>query len=279
MPPRTSVSVTLTRPKKSLGQTFLIDDNIARNIIRDLRLSPDDVVVEIGPGHGALTKYLAERVHKLIAVEIDQRIVGELAVRFESPSVTIINQDFLALDLRALQARVGRKLRLVGNIPYHLTSPILLKAFDERVALRDCTLMVQREVAQRLAANPCTKQYGIPSVYARFYGELGILFNVSPNCFYPKPKVSSAVIQETLFEKLPYKVDEQLFRTVVRTAFGKRRKTVRNALKYLPFEKDLVQTFVGASNPLFDKRPEQLAVAHYVELTNTIEERLHGSRN
>src|SRR5712692_5864921 len=214
------------KPKKSLGQNFLIDENIARNIIRDLHLTDDDVVVEIGPGHGALTKHLASRAGRLIAVEIDQRVVSKLQQQFASPNITILHQDFLELDLIALQAQVGRKLRLVGNIPYHLTSPILIKAFDDRTSLCDFTLMVQREVAQRLAAKPGTKQYGILSVYARFYGKMKILFTVSPNCFYPKPKVSSAVVQEALFDQIPHEVDEQLFRAVVRTSFGKRRKTL-----------------------------------------------------
>ena len=265
-------------PKKSLGQNFLIDENIARNIIRDLHLTADDVVVEIGPGQGALTKYLAECARKLIAVEIDGRVVGELQARFDSTNVTILHQDFLEFDLHALHAQVDRKLRLVGNIPYHLTSPILLKALDERTTLRDFTLMVQREVAQRLAAKPGTKQYGILSVYARFYGKLKVLFTVSPTCFYPKPKVLSAVVQEELFEQIPHEVDEQLFRTVVRTSFGKRRKMLRNALKYLPFEGEVVREIVALSSPLLDKRSEQLTVEQFVELTNVIAEKSHAAR-
>lgn len=268
-------AISSINPKKSLGQHFLIDDNIARNIIRDLHLSVDDVVVEIGPGRGALTKYLAEKVHKLIAVEIDYRVVEELRARFDSPKVTILHQDFLTLDLHAVREQVGQPLRLVGNIPYHLTSPILIKAFDERKALRDFTLMVQREVAERLAARPGTKRYGILSVYAQFYGELELLFNVSPNCFYPKPKVSSAVVQEKLFEQIPYNVDEQMFRTVVRTAFGKRRKTLRNALKYLPFGTDVTRRIVQVARSMLDKRPEQIAVEQFVELTNAITENYH----
>lgn len=266
------------KPKKSLGQHFLIDDNIARNIVRDLHLTAEDVVIEVGPGRGALTRYLAERTRKLVAVEIDRRVVGELKAQFDSPNVTIIHQDFLEFDLHALHAQVGRKLRLVGNIPYHLTSPILLKAFDERTALQDFTLMVQREVAQRLAAKPGTKQYGILSVYARFYGKLKLLFNVSPNCFYPKPKVLSAVVQENLFEHIGHEVDERLFRTVVRTSFGKRRKTVRNALKYLPFEDEVVGKIVALPTPLLDKRAEQLTPEQFVELTNMVAEKSDAAR-
>lgn len=262
-------------PKKSLSQHFLIDENIARNIIRDLHISADDVVVEIGPGRGVLTKYLAERVRKLIAVEIDHRVVGELRSRFASPKVTILHQDFLELDLQAICNRAGQPVRLVGNIPYHLTSPILIKAFDEYRALRDCTFMVQREVAQRLAAKPGTKQYGILSLYAQFYGKLELLFTVSANCFYPKPRVSSAVIRETFFETLPYSVDERMFRMVVRTAFGKRRKTLRNALKYLPQNEDRIRNIVSLPQSMLEKRPEQLTLGQFVELTNVISEHHH----
>ena len=264
-------------PKKSLGQNFLIDDNIARNIVRDLRLSKDDVVVEIGPGRGALTKFLIPNVRRLVAVEIDSRVIGELKKQFDSPNVAVLHEDFLDFDVKSTAAREGQKLRLVGNIPYYLTSPILIKAFDEHESVQDCTFMVQREVADRLAADTGTKEYGILTVYAQFYGTLKKLFDVSPNCFYPKPKVYSSVIQETFARQLPYTVNEKLFRTIVRTAFGKRRKTLRNALKYLPFERDVVGLVKDSqpSFPYLDKRPEQLTVGHYVELTNVIANRLH----
>ena len=274
--------ILIVSPKKSLGQNFLIDDNIARNIVRDLQVTHDDVVVEIGPGKGALTKFLIPKVGKLIAIEIDSRAIAELEQQFSSSTVTILHQDFLDFDLASLAAREGRKLRLVGNIPYYLTSPILLKAFDDHASVRDCTLMVQREVAERLAADVGTKEYGILTVYARFYGSLRKLFDVSPNCFFPKPKVFSSVIQETFAEQVPYNVDEKLFRTVVRTAFGKRRKTLRNALKYLPFEEQVVSRLADAiakESPsvfaLFERRPEQLGVDQFVELTNVVTKQLY----
>lgn len=256
-------------PIKSLGQHFLIDDNIARNIVRDLHLLPEDVVVEIGPGRGALTKLLVPHVRKLIAVEIDNRVVSELRAQFSQPNVIIVHQDFLEVNLIELSEREGKQLRLVGNIPYYLTSDILIKAFDERTALKDFTLMMQREVARRLAAQPGTKEYGILSVYAQFYGRFEILFSVSPNCFYPKPKVSSAVIQEQLFERIPFDVDEEMFRLVVRTAFGKRRKALRNSLKYLPLEENKLRSLL-TQTPMLDKRPEQLSVAQFVELANIV---------
>ena len=242
-----------------------------------MRLSENDVVVEIGPGRGALTKYLAPKVHHLVAVEIDGWLVKDLRSRFGSANVSVLHEDFLDLDLSGVQRQCGRRLRLVGNIPYHLTSGILIKAFDQHTALKDFTLMVQREVAQRLVAPHGTKQYGILSVYARFYGTLKSLFTVSPNCFYPKPKVSSAVIHEHMYEDIPYDVDEQLFRTTVRTAFGKRRKTLRNALKYLPLETRIVDVLTRSRSAILDKRPEQLTVEQFVDLTNRITETIHAA--
>jgi 16S rRNA (adenine1518-N6/adenine1519-N6)-dimethyltransferase len=264
--------IQTVRPRKSLGQHFLIDDNIARNIVRDVDPSPEDIVVEIGPGQGALTRFLAPKVRKLIAVEIDDRVVDRLRTQFSQPHVEIVHSDFLDFDLTAVSKREGGRLRLVGNIPYYLTSEILIKALDERSAVQDITIMLQREVAQRLAAKPGSKKYGILSVYAQFYGTMNILFNVSPNCFFPKPKVSSTVVQERLFKKIPFNVDEKIFRTVVRTAFGNRRKTLRNALKNLPFDEAVYQTI--RTLPLMDKRPEQLSVKQFVELTQYIEENL-----
>lgn len=263
-------------PRKSLGQHFLIDDNIGRNIVRDLYLSSDDVVVEIGAGRGALTKHVAPRVRKLIAVEVDARAVEELRARVRLPNTEVVHQDFLEYDLVALSKRENRRLRLIGNIPYNLTSEIILKAFDQRAALRDFTFMVQREVAHRLAAQPGTKQYGILSVYAQLYGRMRILFPVSRHCFYPKPRVASAVIHEELFEVLPYAVDEAMFRAVVRTTFGKRRKTLRNSLKYLPWES--LPYDAGISPAILDKRPEQLSVEEFVELTNLLTQHLTQSR-
>jgi len=260
------------RPKQSLGQNFLIDDNIARNIVRELHLSETDVVVEIGPGQGALTKHLVGKVKKLFAVEVDKRVVVELRDKFQSENVEIVHQDFLEVRLSEWQEKFKTKLRLVGNIPYHLTSPILFKAFEERSSIRDITMMVQREVAKRIASKPNTKDYGILSVFAHFYGIPKCLFNVSPNCFYPKPKVTSTVVQIHLHDEILYNVNEKLFSSVVRTAFGKRRKTLRNSLSYLPYDASMVETLLEKIDFPLDKRPEQLTVEQFVGLTNQIEQ-------
>ena len=259
------------KPKQSLGQNFLVDDNIAKKIVRSLKLTNDDVVLEIGSGRGALTKFLHKQAQHLIAVEIDGRVVDELKTSFGSEHITIIHQDFLDCTLEQWSKKFDSKLRIVGNIPYHLTSPILFKIFDERTAVQDLTIMVQKEVAQRIAAKPKTKDYGILSVMSQFYGVPKMLFSVSPNCFYPKPKVTSAVVQFTLFEKLPYDVDEEMFKTIVKTTFGKRRKTLRNSLKYLPYEEATVKNILNGIDFPTEQRPEQLSIEQFIQLTRQIE--------
>src|SRR5512143_1271390 len=251
------------KPKQSLGQNFLSDDNIARNIVRELAPTAADVVVEIGPGNGSLTQHLEGRGAKLIAVEIDARVVGALRQKFSA--VEVIEGDFLAAPLAAWHEKFGRPLRLVGNIPYHLTSEILFKVFDEHEHVADATLMMQKEVARRVVAHPGTKAYGILSVAARFYGRTELLFDVSPNCFYTKPKVVSTLLRLRLHHPLPYAVDETLFRTVVRTAFGKRRKTMLNSLRYLP---DALLPAIPRSRSIdCRKRPEELDVEDFVRLS------------
>jgi 16S rRNA (adenine1518-N6/adenine1519-N6)-dimethyltransferase len=265
--PRLSV-----RPKQSLGQNFLVDRNIVNNIIRELHITGDDVVVEIGPGTGALTSRLAERSGRLVIVEIDGRIIEDLRAAFQSPSVTILHQDFLATDLAALHRRYRRRVRIAGNIPYHLTSPILFKVFSEVRHVQDITIMVQREVARRIAATPGSKNYGILAVFAWTFGTPRILFDVSPNCFYPKPKVTSALVQIALGDGLPAGVDEETFRSVVRTAFGKRRKTLRNSLKYLPVPPEALSRLERDVHSLLERRPEQLTTEEFMAVTRSIQE-------
>jgi len=261
-------------PKQSLGQNFLVDDNIARNIVRDLHFAPGDTVIEIGPGHGALTEHLAGHAGKVTAVELDGRVIEHLRERFSERGVEVIHADFLDLPLRTLGSPPGERVRIVGNIPYHLTSPILFKAFDEHECVRDLTIMVQKEVARRIVASPSTKEYGIPSVLARFYGTPEILFHVSPNCFYPRPKVTSSVVRIAFFDKLPYNVDTKLFREVVKTTFGKRRKTLRNSLSYLPYDADDLLGITRSQEAVLERRPEQLNVEEFARLTSFVHERL-----
>lgn len=267
-----NTSKIVIQPKKSLGQNFLIDENISRKIVESLKLATDDVVVEIGPGQGALTKYIVKDVKKLYAVEIDKRAAEELRSNISSKKLKIINQDILEFDLSALNTGT-KKLKLVGNIPYHLTSPILFKAIEYHKIIANVTMMIQKEVADRLAAKPNSKAYGILSVLTQFYGITKCLFKVSPNCFYPKPKVTSTVVRIDFHHQLPFEnTDEKLFSIVVRTTFGKRRKTLKNCLKYLPFDETIVKNIIQKINFPLDKRPEELSINEFVILTDKIDE-------
>lgn len=267
-----NTSKIVFKPKKSLGQNFLIDENIARKIVESLNLTKDDVVVEIGPGQGALTKYIVENVKKIYAVEIDKRAAEELRSNISSTKLKIINQDILEFDLSALDTG-SKKLKLVGNIPYHLTSPILFKAIEYHKIIINVTMMIQKEVADRLTAKPYSKAYGILSVLTQFYGVPKSLFKVSPNCFFPKPKVTSTVVRIDFHHQLPFEnVDEKLFRLVVRTTFGKRRKTLRNCLKYLPFDETIVKNIIQKIDFPLSKRPEELSISEFVILTDKIDE-------
>lgn len=257
-------------PKKSLGQNFLIDENIARNIIRELHLLESDVVLEIGPGKGALTKYLKDTVKSLIAVEIDKNIVPDLRKEYSGPNVEIRHEDILKVSLASIAKQYGAKLRVVGNIPYHLTSSIIFKVLDEHSAVSDLTVMVQREVARRITARPNTKDYGILSVLTQYIGHPRSFFEVSPNCFYPRPKVVSAVVNIPIREETDADIDELVFRTVVKTTFGKRRKTLRNSLKFLPYDRNIIEAIIGGIGTQLDLRPEDLTVNDFAELSMKI---------
>jgi len=257
-------------PKQSLGQNFLIDENIARKIVREMNIAGDDVILEIGPGMGSLTKQLAAAARRVIAVEIDGRVVEVLQNTFSALPVTILHGDFLETDLSAWHRRYRRRMRIVGNIPYHLTSPILFKVMKERLFVEDLTIMIQREVAQRIVASPGSKEYGILSVFCQFYGTPAVRFTVSPDCFYPKPKVTSALLRLQLETKSHSVVNEETFSIVVRTSFGKRRKTLRNSLSYLPYDERVVERILEELDFPMELRPEQLTVEQFAELSRGV---------
>ena len=259
----------MSRPKKSLGQNFLQDTNVARKIVRALHLERDDCVLEIGPGKGALTSLLLDEVHAMRAVELDKDLAHRLAETY-GKKLTIFVQDVLSVDLRSIAAVSGRKLRIVGNIPYNITSPILFWIFDSCDVVSDSTLMMQREVAQRLVAKPRTKEYGILSIFAQYYSAPKLLFTVSPESFYPVPDVVSTVVSlDFSAQREPRAKEEGVFRAIVRGTFGKRRKTLRNGLKSLEIpDKTLLLLSIDAN-----RRPEELSVAEFVGLANEVTSR------
>jgi 16S rRNA (adenine1518-N6/adenine1519-N6)-dimethyltransferase len=254
------------RPKKSLGQNFLQDANVIQKIIRAFDPQPTEAVLEIGPGRGALTGHLLEKLPHLTAVELDDELSASLA-SLHGEKITILHQDILEVDLRAIAQERGKKLRIIGNIPYNITSPILFHVIDTRDAVQDFMVMMQTEVAQRLVAVPRTKDYGILSIFAQYYASPKLLFGVSRNSFFPSPAVTSAVVSMH-FDKPhePAAANDTLFRTIVRGTFGKRRKTIRNGLKSLNVPPDVLDTL---SIPL-EQRPEELTVADFVQLSNEL---------
>jgi 16S rRNA (adenine1518-N6/adenine1519-N6)-dimethyltransferase len=255
------------RPRKSLGQHFLRDENIARKIVEAVRPGPEDVVVEIGPGEGSLTRFLIPQAGKVIAIEIDSRAVERLQKQYTGESFTVIQGDFLETDLSALRMGAGKGIRIVGNIPYNITSPILFHILDHRNNIQDATLMMQTEVAERIVARPRTKAYGILAVSCQLLADVKALFQVSPNAFFPKPQVRSTVISLTPLESPRFRVaSEEFFRTMIRALFGKRRKTMRNSLKYFLEGK---QIDVGGM-PFLNRRPEELSPAELAEMSNQL---------
>jgi 16S rRNA (adenine1518-N6/adenine1519-N6)-dimethyltransferase len=252
------------RPKKSLGQNFLVDENIARKITTHLHLQADDHVLEIGPGQGMLTKHILPHAHRVVAVELDRNLVAELQQQFDvHQNFDLIEADFMKFPVEQIFTdRV--KWKVVGNIPYHLTSGIIFKMLEYRNNVDTLTLMVQREVAERIVARPNSKTYGIPSVISQLFADVRILFTVSNQVFYPKPKVESAVIQWQFLPECRYPVvDEKHLVQMVKTMFGQRRKIIRNTLKTMLDD-------IDTSDIVLTKRPEQLSVADFVHISNLI---------
>jgi len=262
------------RPKKSLGQNFLRDENISRKIVAAINVDPNDVIVEIGPGEGALTKYLAPRVRKLIVVDIDDRVITQMTHTYPHGEVEVVHEDVLETDLSRIAQTHGGPIRIVGNIPYNITSPILFHVLDNREHVIDATLMLQKEVARRLVGIPATKEYGILSVVCQLFADVRVLFDVSPNAFYPKPRVTSSVVRLDILPSPRYAVvHEQFARKMIRAVFGKRRKMLRNSLAYFLEESDGMP--LDELGDVLQRRPEELTVEQLVELANTLYLRTH----
>ncbi len=249
------------RAKKYLGQHFLLDLSIAQRIASSLEFESKMPVLEVGPGMGVLTQFLLQNQNiELTAVELDSESVEYLAQEF--PSLKVLEADFLKLDLKTL---FPDKFCIIGNYPYNISSQIFFKLLDYKDSVPFLSGMIQKEVAERIAAKPGSKTYGILSVLLQAYFNVEYLFTVSEHVFDPPPKVKSAVVRLTRNDVEKISCDEKLFKTVVKTAFNQRRKTLRNSLRSLLGEnKNLM------SEKIFDARPEQLSVEEFVQLTNLI---------
>ena len=250
-------NIDLVRPKKALGQHFLVDLNIARNIVNALS-TDHDVVIEVGAGMGVLTQYLIEnQLDKLQVVEIDKESVEFLKKKFPELEGHLVLGDFLKYEMPEGNVAV------IGNFPYNISSQIFFQILKYRNNVSECVGMIQKEVAERIAAGPGSKTYGILSVLLQAWYDIEYLFTVHENVFNPPPKVKSAVIRLKRNKVKELGCDEKLFVTVVKQAFNQRRKTLRNSLRSL-IPAEIID------NEIFNKRPEQLSVAEFVELTDSL---------
>ncbi len=264
------------RPKKFLGQHFLKDMDVARHIADTVDACPSLPILEVGAGTGVLTQFLLPKGRELKVVEIDYESVSYLLHNLPLGDDGIIEDDFLKMRLERVFG--GRQFLLTGNYPYNISSQIFFRVLEHRDLIPCCTGMIQREVAQRMAARPGTKAYGILAVMVQAWYDVEYLFTVDENVFDPPPKVKSAVIRMTRNDTAHLGCDEALFRRLVKTTFNQRRKTLRNSIK--PLLADLELT--GApflQGETFDKRPEQLTIQQFVELTNLIQREKDNESN
>lgn len=267
----------LVKPKKFLGQHFLTDLGIARDIADTVDACPDIPVLEVGPGMGVMTQYLVQKPRTVKVVEIDYESVSFLREKFPSLEENIIEDDFLKMHLENVFQ--GQSFVLTGNYPYNISSQIFFKMLDYKDLIPCCTGMIQKEVAERIAAAPGNKSYGILSVLIQAWYSVEYLFTVHEHVFNPPPKVKSAVIRMTRNSTTSLGCDEQLFKRLVKTTFNQRRKTLRNNIRPLLGELDNQCAKEGfpipdhstlLQDPIFNQRPEQLSVQQFIELTNRV---------
>lgn len=267
--------------QKKFGQNFLIDEHVLDKIIRAAEITKDDYVLEIGPGIGTMTQYLACAAREVTAVEIDRALIPILEDTLkEYDNVSIINEDILKVDIAALakEKNGGRPIKVVANLPYYITTPIIMGLFESHVPLESITVMVQKEVADRMQVGPGTKDYGALSLAVQYYAEPYIVANVPPNCFMPRPAVGSAVIRLTRHQKSPVEVmDEKLMFRLIRASFNQRRKTLANGLKNsgeLNLSKEVITAAIEKLGKGSSVRGEALDLEEFARLTNIIKEEM-----
>ena len=250
-------------PKKFLGQHFLIDENISKKIVDAVNLKEFDKIVEIGPGKGALSKYLFDFSDKLILIEYDTESVEFIKSSFKKHNPNIIKKDFLKYNLKDVLTQTSKNL-IIGNFPYNISSQIIFKILENYLLVGNLIGMFQKEVAERIISKPNSKEYGIISVKTQLLYDVKILFDVSPNVFFPKPRVNSSVISLTRKKNININFDLKLFDRLVKLSFQQRRKKIKNSLKKLDIKENILE------DSIFGLRPEQLSVNDFIRLTQKI---------
>lgn len=264
--------------QKKYGQNFLIDTHVLEKIIRAASIGSDDVVLEIGPGIGTLTQYLCENARQVIAVEIDDMLIPILGETLKDyDNVKIVHNDILKVDVNEIVSEYpGSSIKVVANLPYYITTPIIMGLFESGVPIDSITIMVQKEVAERMQAKPGTKDYGALTLAVQYYADAKIMANVPPNCFMPRPAVGSAVINLVKHKEKRYDVknEDMLFR-IIRASFNQRRKTLQNGLNNaanLPYTKQQIVEAIEKMGLPAAVRGEKLSLEQFVELSNILEE-------
>ncbi|MCX4269294.1 MAG: 16S rRNA (adenine(1518)-N(6)/adenine(1519)-N(6))-dimethyltransferase RsmA [Lachnospiraceae bacterium] len=263
--------------QKKFGQNFLIDAHVVEKILSSAALTQEDCVLEIGPGIGTMTQALAERAGQVIAVEIDRNLIPILSDTLVGYSnVTVICADILKMDLKKLaqEQNGGRPFKVVANLPYYITTPIIMGLLEGDVPVETITIMVQKEVADRIKEKPGKKEYGALSLAVQYYAKPEIVANVPPNCFMPRPKVGSAVIRLTRYQEPPvFTVDKKLMFALIRASFNQRRKTLVNGLlnsSEIVYTKEQIQTALEEQNLSLSVRGETLSLQQFAELSNSL---------
>lgn len=263
--------------QKKFGQNFLIDSNVLENIVEAAGITKDDFVLEIGPGIGTMTQYLCESARQVLAVEIDKMLIPILEDTLsEYDNVEVINQDVLKVDIKSLveEKNNGRPIKVVANLPYYITTPIIMGLFESKVPIESITIMVQKEVADRMQTGPGSKDYGALSLAVQYYSDAKVMLNVSATCFMPRPNVDSAVIKLTRHQEPPVEVkDESLMFRIIRASFNQRRKTLVNGLKNsseLDFSKEEITEAIKSIGKEENIRGEKLTLEEFAKLSNAL---------
>lgn len=265
--------------QKKFGQNFLIDTHVLEKIISAAGITKNDCVLEIGPGIGTMTQYLAENAGHVVAVEIDRNLIPILKETLaDYDNVTVINEDILRVDIKALAEEYngGKPIKVVANLPYYITTPIIMGLFESGVPIDNITVMVQKEVADRMKEGPGSKDYGALSLAVQYYAEPEIVANVPPNCFIPRPNVGSAVIRLTRHKEMPVEVkDPALMFKIIRASFNQRRKTLQNGLgnaPELPYTKEQIAAAIAEMGLTPTIRGETLSLAQFAQLLDILGE-------